>query len=218
MSKYSSLIGATIIALTMPIAAQAADIDQPEANGSWAGFYAGGAGALGHGTENWWFADQFDPIDPNYPGDYAGNETYDLDTGFMGGGFAGYNFDLGGFVWGVEVSGLVGDVHEFVDPDYGVAGLLDVKGRVGVPVDRVLLFLEGGYSHAFYDNWFVDEDFSGFVVGAGVDVKVTDKVFVGVSYNMRMFDDIGFVAVADPDYSLEEVDMHMWALRLGFGF
>jgi outer membrane immunogenic protein len=57
---------------------------------SWTGFYVGANGGYGWGTSSW-----FDPTTG------AGTDNFKL-HGFMAGGTAGYNLQIGAWVWGVE--------------------------------------------------------------------------------------------------------------------
>lgn len=138
---------------------------------SWAGPYAGVAASYG------------------FNGRASGLTGPDVDTdGFAGSGFAGYNFQTGSFVYGVE-----GDVGysgvEGSDGGNKVEGGLNgsIRARMGVAAtDRVLIY---GTAGGAAENTEVsnaagsdDKTLLGYTVGAGVDAKLTDQVFGRVEY------------------------------------
>ncbi|MBA3446904.1 MAG: porin family protein [Pseudaminobacter sp.] len=137
---------------------------------SWAGPYAGVS--LGYG----------------FAGDSEtdGNE---IDTdGIVGGAFAGYNWETGGIVAGVEAdigySGVEGS-NAGVDIESGVEGSL--RARLGyVVTPDVLLYTTAGaaakqieYSDALGSD---DSTAVGWTAGVGTDVKITEQVFGRVEY------------------------------------
>lgn len=113
----------------------------------------------------------------------------DVDTdGFQAGAFAGWQGQSGRFVYGAEA-----DVnHSEVGGSNGaVGGRTKVDGslraRAGVAVnDRVLVYGTAGGAAAnqrVYDGAGRDTNtMLGYTVGAGADVKVTDRVFVRGEY------------------------------------
>src|SRR6185312_14217579 len=165
--------------------AQAADlinrpIAQPlpeaPAGVTWTGFYIGGnLGAA------------FSPNDASIT-DLSTDQDLSLrlsnDTELIGGAQAGYNLQLGSFLVGVE-----GDV-DFAD---NINYLASVRGRAGFALGSWLLYGTGGV--AFIDT---DTDFTvlsgdngafsfnesnsdtGYVVGGGIDYRVTPKLSLGV--------------------------------------
>lgn len=152
----------------------AAPMEVPPVN-TWAGPYAGIS--LGYG--------------------FSGNthtDTGDFNTsGFVGGGFAGYNFQSGMFVFGgegdVNYSNLSGD-NGITSSRSGVDGSL--RARVGVAVtDDVLLYgTAGGAAQRLKISDPVGSDSQsmlGWTVGAGVDVKITEQVFGRVEYRYTDF-------------------------------
>ena len=138
-----------------PIVAPVADVF------SWTGFYAGAAVGYGWGQFE---ADAFDLDD-----DDDDDETADGD-GWLFGAFAGYNFEVSGFVAGVEAdlewTGIDtddddddddddildddddDDDDEF-DADVGVQG--SVRGRLGFAADRALFYGTFGLAAADID-------------------------------------------------------------------
>ncbi len=139
---------------------------------SWAGPYVGLSAGYGFGGES---------------EDESFGNSIDTD-GFVGGAFAGYNWETGGIVAGVEgdvgYSGVEGE-NAGTEVESGVEGSL--RARLGyVVTPDVLLYTtaggaakqmevtEGGVSD---DNTMV-----GWTAGVGTDVKITEQVFGRVEY------------------------------------
>lgn len=139
---------------------------------SWAGPYAGIQLGYGFGGES---------------EDETNGNSIDTD-GFVGGAFAGYNWETGGIVAGIEgdigYSGVEGS-NAGTDVESGVEGSL--RARLGyVLTPDILLYTtaggaakrlevtEGGVSDA---NTMV-----GWTAGVGTDVKITEQVFGRVEY------------------------------------
>jgi len=140
---------------------------------NWTGFYLGAMG--GYAKEN---ADDFA-----------------LSGGFAG-GTAGYNWQTGNVVLGLEADAAWADVGATVgvpglaSADYTIRAMGTVRGRVGYAFDSVLLYGTGGY--AWSDNRLSatlfgasgsDSQFhSGWTVGAGVEVMFAPKWSVKAEY------------------------------------
>ncbi|PRA55133.1 outer membrane protein [Brucella pituitosa] len=156
---------------------------------SWTGGYVGGQIGYGWGKS----------------GLFNGLSTLDLKPdGFLGGLYAGYNFDLGNSV----VLGIDGDVtynnlkDSFSATSFGVTNTIEsklrwsgaVRARAGVAVDRFLLYIAGGVAFGSVKNSIsatdgVDEigisqskTLTGWTAGAGVDYAATDNVIVRLEY------------------------------------
>ena len=146
---------------------------------NWTGFYIGAMG--GYAQEN-----------------SSGIGT--LSGGFAG-GTAGYNWQMGNIVLGLEADAAWADVGATV----GVVGLASlsskirdtgtVRGRVGYAFDQVLIYGTGGYAWA--DNRMTasllgvsvsdSHIHSGWTVGAGVEVMFAPKWSVKAEYLYRSF-------------------------------
>ena len=131
----------------------------------WSGFYAGGQ--LGFGDV-----------------DAGGSTTGD---GLLGGVHAGYRFDFGGFVAGVEAD------YDAADIDLGGgAGLDDVlrlKLSGGVPVGAGLLYATAGAAQAGVDLGATSERDTGWFGGVGVAWPVGSNLTVGGEILQHEFDD-----------------------------
>ena len=154
---------------------------------NWTGFYIGAMG--GYAKEN---ADNFA-----------------LSGGFAG-GTAGYNWQTGNVVLGLEADGAWADVGATVgipglaSVDYTIRSMGTVRGRIGYAFDQVLLYGTGGY--AWSDNRLSatlrglsasDSQFhSGWTVGAGVEVMFAPKWSVKAEYLYRSFEGQTYSTVA----------------------
>jgi outer membrane immunogenic protein len=179
--KTRWLMGAAAAALTVAgaITAQAADLPtRKEAPApvfvpppfTWTGFYiggnAGGIWSTGGNASTTLYAAGFPFLTANFPNANINNSN----SGFIGGGQAGYNWQTGAFVFGVETDfdgstlsrsrTIVGP--SFVEP---IAGLNDfftangkisldwlgsTRGRIGfvaTPDNRLLIYGTGGFAY-----------------------------------------------------------------------
>lgn len=147
----------------------------PPVSGDWAGPYAGVQ--LG-------FAD-FDLSTPAVPG---GAPAVNLsDDGFLFGLHAGYNWDRGALVYGIE-----GDI-DFPDLSFGatdVDNIARLRLRMGVDANRAFVYATGGAAHLSGSGGAVDIDGWGWVAGAGVDFKLNEDWVVGADALYHEFDDV----------------------------
>ena len=160
---------------------------------SWSGAYIGGQIGYGWGKSD--YDDDFN-VKPD---------------GFLGGVYAGYNFDLGNnFVLGIDgditYNGLKDRHHDieeldFLDGDeepdeFFMEGRLRwsgaVRARVGVAFDRFMPYVAGGVAFGNIKNtaWSVDGEhrvsasktMTGWTIGGGVDYAATDNVILRLEY------------------------------------
>ena len=134
--------------------ARAADMQPAASAASWAGPYAGLYAGYGWGT-----ADSTAPFDPG-PGFFYnfGGDRYSFSAdGFFGGAAAGYNWQRGTLVTGIEGElGYLGLSGSRVDPNGIAAGFPDtttsvkselfgaLTARLGVATGNVLVYVKGG--------------------------------------------------------------------------
>ena len=135
-------------------------------------------------------------------GGYAQENTSDLGqlSGGFAGGTAGYNWQAGNLVFGIEADAAWADVGTSVgilpglaSIDYTIRSMGTVRGRIGYAFDQVLLYGTGGY--AWSDNRLTATAFnvsvsdshfhSGWTVGAGVEVMFAPKWSVKAEYLYR---------------------------------
>lgn len=215
--NWMLVTAATAFVAAGAISAQAADavFEQPPAPpaapmevapvATWAGPYAGLA--LGYG-----FAGDTEAT--------TGGTTTEIETdGFVGNAFAGWNWQSGTFVYGVEgdigYNGMDGD-NAGISTDGGVDGTL--RARLGVAAtDNVLIYGTAGGAggrHELSVGGASDEQtLWGWTAGAGVDVKLTEQSFARLEYRYTDLGDETFT-VGGTDY---EVGATSNKVLLGFG-
>jgi outer membrane immunogenic protein len=187
---------------------------------SWTGFYVGGdigaAWATTTASPTWLYGSSYS---------YYGLSSPSLNTsGFMGGGYVGYNYQMNqNFVVGLE-----GDFQGTTNSKsatwvtnncdgpctFTAKASLDwlaaINGRVGVAYDRALFYAIGGAAWGganaslnatdTYGNWAgysISKTLSGFDVGAGVEYAFTPNWLGRVEYR---YYDFGSYNLFSPTY------------------
>ncbi|MFD1198335.1 outer membrane protein [Brucella gallinifaecis] len=221
--KLKSLLLASTIALVAATGAKAADAivyEEPAPvivapTFTWNGAYLGGQ--IGYG----WGKSRFS----QYDGEYGALNL--KPDGFLGGLYAGYNFDLGNSV----VLGLDGDItynnlkDSISATEDGDSASIEsklrwsgaVRARAGYAVDRFLPYISGGVAFGSVKNSIngtidgVSEGYSssktltGWTAGAGVDYAATDNVILRLEYrytdygrkNFNFSDGVDSITVRD---------------------
>lgn len=138
--------------------------------------------------------------------------------GYVAGGYAGYNFQSGALVFGIEGDLAATDLSETsggVTLESDLTG--SIRGRIGYAFDRILAYGTGGVAFADVsasdgtvsdDNWH-----SGYVVGAGIEAAMTENVLARVEY---LYTDFG-----DETYNLTtaaDADLSSHTVRAGIGY
>ncbi len=142
---------------------------------NWAGFYAGGLVSLDGGTYT-------SSLNGGPPQDPA--LAFDAATGF--GGFFGYNIQNGSMVYGGELAFTSSQQVSTNFPGSSFTGSLDAKLRVGQSTGSALIYGVLGYSfNEFVSGGNGNFATQGLAFGAGVDVMVTDRIFVGGEFLIR---------------------------------
>jgi outer membrane immunogenic protein len=157
---------------------------------NWSGFYLGAMG--GYAQEN--------------------ADAFALSGGFAG-GTAGYNWQTGNIVLGLEadaawadVGATVGIIPGLASINYKIRDMGTVRGRVGYAFDSVLIYGTGGY--AWSNNRLTgtvlglsasDSKFhSGWTVGAGVEVMFAPKWSVKAEYLYKSLEGATYFAGTVP--------------------
>ena len=166
---------------------------------NWTGFYIG-AHVGGSSAGSHWAFQQDD-----WPWTESPNAIpFGSKTGLLGGAQAGFNYQLGSVVAGVEGtwSGL-NQKHTVASPYYDtdnettrINNLVTIAGRLGVTWDRLLFYGKGGWaggevelSAASSDGgssttWTPGSRFrNGVIVGAGFEYMLTQNFILGLEYN-----------------------------------
>ncbi|WP_127897203.1 outer membrane protein [Brucella melitensis] len=193
--KLKALLFASTVVLVAATGANAADavIEQEPApvvvapTFTWNGAYLGGQ--IGYA----WGKSHF-----SYDSTGLGDIKPD---GFLGGLYAGYNFDLGNSV----VLGIDGDVTyndvskniDFLDENNAAATFENrlrwsgaVRARAGYAVDRFLPYIAGGVAFGSLRNrgefegtgFSQSKTLTGWTIGAGMDYAATDNVILRLEY------------------------------------
>ena len=220
--KKTLLAGAAVAALTLgALPATAADIaNQPVYKApvavpmvyNWTGFYVGGNIGYGWGSEDW--TQTFSST--GLPLDRSGSST-NL-NGFLGGAQAGFNWQAGQWVFGLEgdwswtnADGCSGHV---VFPAYGgctnANWYATITGRAGLAWDRTLLYGKGGVAFVDESHFITfngvqttnnpSETRTGWTVGAGIEYAFWDNWSAKLEYNFMDFgkDNSMFTYTANP--------------------
>lgn len=201
-------------AATLLIAAPAFAADLPARVGAvapapvfvtmnWTGFYVGAQVGYSWGTDR---TTEFVTATGAATGFARGFSP----DGFVGGLHAGYNYQMGSLVLGlegdIEASGVSGGYRlangNGTDTDRAWQGSL--RARVGVAFDRALLYATGGVAFADIKHTYVSpavrESFSdvkmGWTVGAGLEYAFTNNLTARAEYRYTSFDRFGHNSVS----------------------
>lgn len=190
---------------------------------SWSGAYVGAAIGYGWGDHT---VTEFN--DGGVPSGFV--RDYDSD-GFIGGVFAGYNWQSSQFVYGIEGDIEYTDIDggfvisgDSVTVDVGLQGSL--RARAGFAFDRFMVYGTGGVAFADIDYDLIDngvaetvgETAVGWTIGGGAEAAVTDQIFVRAEYRYTDFGTENFdSAVAFPGLNYDQ-DTAFHTVRLGVGY
>jgi outer membrane immunogenic protein len=182
--RHTILLAASVLALVAASSANAADVvvEEPAPPPvaevpifTWTGGYIGIQGGYVWSDVDVGFADG-----TSFSGDFDGG---------LAGGYVGYNWQSGAFVFGAEgdFNGVWND-ETFtiggVDVEVGTDYLASLRGRVGYAIDRTLIFATAGVAFTQMSaeadlggglSLDADQDFTGWTVGAGVEYAFTDN-------------------------------------------
>jgi outer membrane immunogenic protein len=206
---------------------------------TWTGFYIGAQVGYAWGDDENNFPSNalvfngvtYEPFDSGFGGD---NDS------FLAGVHAGYNYQFGSIVVGIEgdVEGLFGDDEdEFDSIVYSAPGVpatfafsgntLDwqgsIRGRVGFAFDRAMIYATGGFAFGGVSGGFAstgfgndgDDTITGWTLGAGVEYAFTNNLTTRLEYRYTSFE--GEDSVFDNvSFGGDELDFH--AIRLGLSY
>ena len=241
--KRAILAGATLLSLMG--AAVAADlgvapVSQPSyAPGpvGWGGFYLGGH--AGYGWANRDGLACWDGIlSPVFSvADCSDGGFFDYDQeGWLAGGQIGYNYMFNNnFLIGLEVDGSLADIDgPQISPDLFPGDgewtwLATATARLGYAVDlaatSVLVYAEGGLGLGGFDydgslGCNFSQNRSGYVVGGGAEVKISQRASLKAEYNFMDFGNesqlCGALGGFLPTYTEADADMHV--VKIGFNY
>ncbi len=142
----------------------------------WSGFYAGGMVSFDS-------AGLVQLFDTNNGSPGASSPMND-NTSF--GGFAGYNFQRGAFVFGGEFAVSSGGLTATVNPLIRYEEVFDLKARAGYSFGSAMVYgvVGGSYSNLQWSQVF-NVPSTGLTYGAGVEYMIGQQIFIGAEYLVR---------------------------------
>lgn len=174
MSKvFRRGVSASALALILCGPAWAADFAVDEPGDRWDGFYIGGH--LGYAkADDYWFDSE--------------NDNARNDGNLLGGVQAGYNWQSGNIVWGLQADGsavgLEGGDVDYIQAEVNFLGTL--RGRLGVSLQNILIYGTGGVGLVTGDaaSSTAPNDRDSFaeavyVVGGGAEFALDNRLSVG---------------------------------------
>ncbi len=241
--SISVIAAASTIALTQVAAAADLPVKAPVYKApaampyNWTGFYISGSAGYGWGAEG--NALLFTDPTVTVPGAVPSTHSYDL-NGFIGGGGAGYNYQIGSVVLGLEAdfsythftgsassSGAFGPiVPAFLTSPFSytqaaeINWLGTVRGRIGfTPASNLLVYGTGGfaYGHAKATTLLTFPLVS--FVGAASDTKTGWTAGGGVEYALGerwsikveyLYYDLGSLLVDDAPVGVVKAPFETW--------
>jgi outer membrane immunogenic protein len=190
---------APALAADLPVYTKAPALAAPMYD--WSGFYVGVFGGGGYGNHNL--------NNALGPAGFANFTVNYSSTGGIAGGEAGYNWQSGNIVVGVEAdgfwSGIKGsDISQFNAGALPIGSIdatslrsgATVRARGGIAVDRLLLFFTGGWAYGNFQHTNTDpvlgvDQFtanrSGLAAGAGIAYALTNNVIGKFEYRYYDF-------------------------------
>lgn len=143
----------------------------------WSGYYIGALVSLDAGELN--------PTNPTSSPPF--DVIYDLTSQAAFGGFAGYNFQNGAFVYGVEGAISSGGLAWVNNPTQHHGYFVDLKARGGFATGNTLIYGVAGMSLSHWRKDYFDTatPLLGVNYGVGLDYRINDQLFVGAEYLFR---------------------------------
>jgi outer membrane immunogenic protein len=213
----------------------------------WNGFYAGVNAGYGGGTFAHPF--EIYEVKEDTIVDLLASGSADVTAGgFVGGLQAGYNAHFDNFVLGIEgdiqgssidgrvainVDNASGDNFLAVDLGTSLDYFATLRGRAGVTWDRALLYATAGFAWGKTttsgsltagedtpQEFSIENDRSGYTVGAGIEYALTDNVTFKTEY---LYTDLGSEELAAGNLSRElggtiSSDVAFHTVRAGLNF
>jgi outer membrane immunogenic protein len=162
---------------------------------SWTGFYVGADIGGSWGNNNLWI--------PTSVGNFSHNAN---NSGVIGGGFVGYNYQINNFVLGVqgEFDGTSSSNNRWLDSSgrfqasYSQDWIASIDGRLGYAMDRTLIYAIGGAAWSqntasltdnFWNGTVASRSAtrSGYDIGGGVEYAFTNNWTGRVEYRYYNF-------------------------------
>ncbi len=169
--------------------------------GAWSGPYVSGTLAFGHTSTS---------------SDASGPTISVSDTATAYALALGRHYQSGSLVYGGEVAlfdvaGDLGEVGNRFGVDYG----LRLSGRLGYDMGRAMAYGTLGLARADFAGAGINTDDTALTLGAGLDMRVTDRIDLGAEYVYHRFGEVGNAAGSGRD---ADVGVSTLGLKLSFGF
>jgi outer membrane immunogenic protein len=170
------------------------------------------------------------------------DDDFDLE-GFVGGAHAGFNYQFGSFVAGIEgdieATSFDGEVtrNNFVGAGDSLTAdaSLDFQGsvraRFGFAFDRALFYATGGLAWANFENNYtyfngltttVTESFDstewGWTLGAGVEYAFTNNFTARLEYRYTQFESFNHTSVVLLPGAVADVEPKFHTVRVGLSY
>lgn len=198
----------------------AADVTEPASVNDWSGFYVGLHAGSGSANSDY----KFDPTSDFNNSDISDGFSTNPDGQFAGAQL-GYNFQKNNILWGVEAdyswSGIEGsyrndslNVNYYFYGDTDVNWLASLRGRAGFVLANTAIYGTGGLAFAgaettvtsdyagYPEPGITDSDSktrSGWVLGGGVETKITSSMTARLEYLHYDFGSESFFYRLDPE-------------------
>jgi outer membrane immunogenic protein len=235
MKRYLfASLGAVAFGLAAPASAADLPVAPPVAAPvfSWTGFYIGG-------HAGWARAELEETLVTAFPPFVAGTTFGDSESGFVAGLQAGFNYQIGQFVLGVEGQISWTDIARSTVTTIGGVTFSDsielnwvatVAARFGVAFGNALLYAKGGVAFADWSANARDSRFgtvfnrsdteTGWMVGAGIEYGFAPNWSLKVEYNFMSFDlDRDNFTIAGVAGSFDhDLDIHLVKAGVNFRF
>jgi outer membrane immunogenic protein len=169
---------AAVFTLVLVSPAQASDYFTDIAPYDWTGVYGGVHAGFIQANVN------IDSRDLSYDRDF---------NGFTGGVLGGVNFQAGNIVFGLDMDfgGVAAEDGEGTTKgvrfEHGMDWVAHVRGRIGIAMDRLLIYGAGGLAVADFDvqgNNGLDDGghATGWSAGGGLEYAITDNVLIRAEF------------------------------------
>ena len=202
----------------------------PVASLDWSGAYLGAEIGYGWGRDHIHDENRTDPFSPVGASDYS--DHFNL-NGALGGIYAGYNFQRGNWVYGIdgdiEASGVNGDNPDWDFGDNTTARIRwqgSLRGRVGYAFSNNLVYASGGLALGDIKTEYFDgpdkDSYStikaGWTVGAGFEHAFTPNWIARIDYRYTDFGRVtDWTKTTDPNWN-ERNDLTQHSIQVGLAY
>jgi outer membrane immunogenic protein len=230
-----TLFATAVAVLSTTALTQAADMARPvpvapiaeRAAQLWTGFYVGAHVGVAHHDGD---MTAFTPWN-GYAGFPVGGLT---DTRVMGGLQAGYNYQMGNIVLGLEATGSLMQIDKWSNENpprtmfrSAVNWDITVTPRIGYAFDRALVYVKGGLAVAEFEyshnqNGTIigaTQTRAGWTVGAGLEYALTQNVSLKGEYGYMDFGKSGVDITGAPSIRVEpNRQIHVFTVGMNYRF